>query len=260
MSGSLPKPYYNHAGITIYHADCREVLPLVSADLVFTSPPYLNQRAYELESFDWYAVVPPALASVQDNGKTQILVNLGQIYTDGEVNPYWHDFAQNMRANGWRWFGQYVWDQGAGLPQDPRVGRPYPSFEWLLHFNHVAVDAGKWMRSVTGGERRYGNGLRQADGRVRTRNVVATGETKVPDSVFRITREMRRDIDHPARFPVALPSAIIQTWPGTVCDPFMGSGTTLRAAKDLGRKAIGIEIEEKYCEIAARRLAQEVLF
>jgi site-specific DNA-methyltransferase (adenine-specific) len=66
---------------------------------------------------------------------------------------------------------------------------------------------------------------------------------------------------HPTQKPVDLMAWTLSKYPeaSIILDPFMGSGTTLRAAKDLGRKAIGIEIEEKYCEIAVKRLAQEVL-
>jgi len=65
---------------------------------------------------------------------------------------------------------------------------------------------------------------------------------------------------HPTQKPVSLMRWCVEKANGQIIlDPFMGSGTTLRAAKDLGRKAIGIEIEERYCEIAVQRLAQEVL-
>ena len=64
---------------------------------------------------------------------------------------------------------------------------------------------------------------------------------------------------HPTQKPLAVMKWCVSFVDGPLLDPFMGSGTTLRAAKDLGRKAIGIEIEERYCEIAAKRMAQEVL-
>lgn len=64
---------------------------------------------------------------------------------------------------------------------------------------------------------------------------------------------------HPTQKPLPLMRWCVGMTSGTVVDPFMGSGTTLRAAKDLGRSAIGIELQERYCEIAASRMAQEVL-
>jgi len=83
------------------------------------------------------------------------------------------------------------------------------------------------------------------------------------DNVIRVFDCRRSDPDreHPTQKPLDLMRWCLGFFPEaqTVLDPFMGSGTTLRAAKDLGRKAIGIEIEERYCEIAAKRMAQEVL-
>ena len=78
------------------------------------------------------------------------------------------------------------------------------------------------------------------------------------DGKWRVAQES--GTPHPAPFPVALPARAIEAAaPSSVIDPFMGSGTTLRAAKDAGIPATGIELSERYCEIAAKRLAQGVL-
>ena len=89
--------------------------------------------------------------------------------------------------------------------------------------------------------------------------VPVSGE-KSPQNVIRTNPTDGDSKQHIAEKPIELLRDLLGISLETDCilDPFMGSGTTLRAAKDLGRKAIGIEIEERYCEIAAKRLAQEV--
>jgi modification methylase len=91
------------------------------------------------------------------------------------------------------------------------------------------------------------------DFRLSSKNAASAGD------VWTIRPET--DVKHPAPFPIGLPTTAIKATDATVIlDPFMGSGTTLRAAKDLGRKAIGLEISEEYCQMAVDRLAQGVLF
>jgi DNA modification methylase len=90
--------------------------------------------------------------------------------------------------------------------------------------------------------------------------VLVYGKARVMHDVLRIPATPQRDTgSHPCPKPLNLGRALVSATTGTVLDPFMGSGTTLMAAKSLGRKAIGIEIEERYCEIAATRCSQEVL-
>lgn len=256
-------PYYEQGGITIYHADCRDVLPdLEPVDLVFTSPPYGSQRTYKLDSFVWGDVVPPALSSCADHGSTQIIVCLGQIHTGGEVDPYWLDLVSDMRGTGWRWFGMYVWDQGSGLPGD-WGGRFAPSHELVFHFNKASARLNKSEKCRCAGGA-GGKTQRKANGTTKdfTTKRARVGQRKISDSVIRANRagvtDMHR-LDHPAVFSNTFARSVVSAFPGSVMDPFMGSGTTLVAAKNLGRRAVGIEIEESYCEIAAKRLEQGVL-
>jgi DNA modification methylase len=259
-------PYYSEGGITIYHGDCREIaLSLPPVDLVVTSPPYASQRDYGFKKgeFVWEHVVPRALANVNIAPNGQMLVNLGLVHKAGEVVTYWDALMPVMRAYGFRLFGWYVWDQGSGFP-GAFGGRFAPSHEWVFHFNKLPGLLNKTVpcKASSSGKMVYKGSL----GKDKKRWVPSgvrrdSGTTKIPDSVVRITREMARNTGgHPAPYPRALAEFMLAAFDGTVLDPFMGGGTTLVAAQKLNRPAIGIEIEERYCEIAAKRLAQGVLF
>jgi DNA modification methylase len=248
----------------LYLGDCREIRGAIGyVDAVVTSPPYGQQREYGDASLvsDWRGLVSGALAELPDDGKTQVLVNLGLVHREGSVVPYWEPFIRDMKDAGWRHFGWYVWDQMSGMPGDWN-GRLAPSFEFVFHFNRAATFVNKTKPTTTVG-RQHSGGIRQKNGsiKIKSHDGKAIQPTKIPDSVIRCVRETSHgaDAEHPARFPVKFAMELVEpfTLPGeTVMDPFMGSGTTGVACVKLGRKFIGIEIEPKYFEIACKRIEQ----
>jgi len=236
-----------------------------TADLVFTSPPYGQQRDYRDGSTEkvseWDTLMHGVFSSVQANSKTQILVNLGLIHTEGEWDPYWSAWVETMRNDGWRRFGWYVWDQGSGLMGDWN-GRLGPSHEWVFHFNRESVRPRKWVEKKDENikDRTGGGGLRKKDGSI---GAVSSGSKflsthKIPDSVIRISRNATIDMareSHPATFPIQLPEYFIKSWDGNVYEPFCGSGTTIIACERLGRKCYAMELSPAYVAVAIQRWA-----
>jgi DNA modification methylase len=215
------KPYYEHAGITIWHGDCREIIPTLSrVDLVLTDPPYGIGADRNLRANKQHG---SAAAPSRD-------------YGSGGWDSSAPD-AETMRmvvgagALAVVWGGNYF-----GLP---------PSAGWLVW------DKDNGRNGYADCELAWTN-LPQAIRRIRYRWMGMLQEHAGSDKEERY---------HPTQKPLPVMRWCLSHAPeaGTIIDPFAGSGTTLRAAMDLGRRAIGIEIEERYCEIAAKRLSQEVL-
>ena len=232
------------------------------AALLFTSPPYGNQRAYTTGGVsDWDALMQGVFATLPGalSADGQVLVNLGLIHREGEWQPYWQGWLDWMRAQGWRRFGLYAWDQGPGLPGDWN-GRLAPAFELVFHFNREARPPNKIIPCKWAGTPNKGSGLRAADGEVKAYTHVGlpVQEMRIPDSVLRITRHKGRGIEteHPAVFPVALPELLMQTYANlgdAVFEPFAGSGTTILAGQRTGRKVRAIELAPAYVDLAVAR-------
>jgi DNA modification methylase len=239
--------------------DVERAMGGAKADLCFTSPPYDQQRAYQSRISDWLGLMKGVFANLPMTEAGQVLVNLGLIHRDGEWLPYWDPWIAWMRAQGWRRFAWYVWDQGPGLPGD-WGGRLAPSFEFVFHFNREARRPDKARACMHAGQRHGGKGLRSVDGRVteRTHGTSLVQDSAILDSVIRVHRQgaSAGAGGHPAPFPAGLPTAIMKSWPGDVFDPFLGSGTTLVAAEQTARRAVGIEIEPVYAAVALERLSE----
>ena len=216
------KPYYEHGGITIYHGDCREILPTLSRSaLIVTDPPYgiryvhgggggaisNNPRANFRRQRE-------AITGDAEPFDASVLLTFEEVIAFGADH-----YAQQLPHGRW-----LVWDKTGG-----------GKFSGLDSFSDVEM---AW-HSRNGASRIF---------HYLWKGVCQAGE-----------KGQRRT--HPSQKPIALMQWVIGQAKsvGVIVDPFAGSGTTLRAAKNLGRSAIGIEIEERYCEIAAKRLSQEVL-
>ena len=214
----MVKPFYQDDAVTIYHGDCRDILPrLEPVDLVLTDPPYgigeaagKNKSRSKIavskdfgdSSWDDKPIEDTLMDEVRKAGRTQIIFG-GNYY---KLPP----------SSCW-----LIWDKENGATSFADC-----EMAWTNMNKATRLLRSRWQ------------GMLQAD---------------MKNKEFRW---------HPTQKPLAVIRWCISQAPNnteTILDPFMGSGTILRAAKDLRRKAIGIEIEEEYCEIAATRMAQMVL-
>lgn len=240
------------------------------AALCFTSPPYGNQREYTTGGIaDWDGLMRGVFAQLPMAEDGQVLVNLGLIHRDNEVQPYWDQWLSWMRSQGWRRFAWYVWDQGPGMPGDWQ-GRLAPSFEFIFHFNRQSRKPHKTVPCKHAGQESHlradgtSTALRGKDGQVHSWTAAGqpTQDYRIPDSVIRVMRhkgKIGKDIDHPAVFPVTLPLQMIEAYTQegeVVFEPFSGSGTTLMAAQRTGRLGRAVEIAPQYVDVALLRFAQ----
>jgi site-specific DNA-methyltransferase (adenine-specific) len=233
-------PYYEDDAVTIYHGDCFDILPdLSDIGAVVTDPPYSSGGNYrgdrvKATATKYSGVYRPEFGNDHfDQRAFQMWTEAWMRGVKASCSPSaviasfidWRQLpalSDAMQFAGWSWQGVAVWSKGFGRPSPGRFSN---AAEYVVWGSNGAL----------------------------------VQHESYPPGVFSCSTPS--DKQHTAQKPEEVMRWVLQlvTPDALVLDPFMGSGTTLRAAKDRGHKAIGIEVDERYCEIAARRMAQEVL-
>lgn len=245
----MTAPYYTDDHVTLWHGDCRDILPtLRPADCVVTDPPYgETPLPWDRWPDGWPTLVAHLTASMWCFGSLRMFLD------------------QRDEFAGWRLSQDIVWHKHTGSgPDSDRFRRVH---EHALHWyrglwRDVYHDAQRVIRDGAARSPIRGKGAKciRERGEYRSRTWADDG-TRLMTSIIR-ARSMHRSGVHPTEKPLGLLDPLVRyACPpgGTVLDPFAGSGSTLVAARLAGRRAVGVEADERYCEAAARRLAQNVL-
>ncbi len=262
---------------SIYKGDCLTIIPRHIADntvdLVITSPPYADQRKdnYGGVSADEYVEwMLPKTAQLKKCLKPtgSFVLNIKERAINGERHPYVLDLINGLREQGWFWIEEYCWHKKNSFP-GKWPNRFRDSWERLLHFTNkkkfkmnqdaVRVPMGEWKKARLKNlsktdkcrdESKVGNGFGKKVSNWEGR------ELAYPTNVLHMATECGNK-SHPAAFPEQLPTWFIRLFTDigdNVLDPFAGSGTTLIAARKLGRSSVGIDLSKEYCELMRTRL------
>ena len=260
----------------IYLGDCEEVLKRLSnnsVDLIFTSPPYADQRkntygGIRAEKYvEWFLPISKELLRILKPTGTFVL-NIKEKVVDGERSTYVLELILEMKKQGWLWTEEFIWHKKNCYP-GKWPNRFRDSWERLLQFNkdkkfnmyqeEVMVPMGDWAKS------RLKN-LSDTD-KIRDNSKVGSGFGKnisnwldrdmaYPTNVLHLATECNNK-NHSAAFPEGLPEWFIKLFTkneDVVLDPFMGSGTTNFVAQRMNRNSIGIEILPEYYNMVKAEL------
>ena len=250
----------------IIQGDCLEVMKGFadkSFDLVITSPPYDNLRDYKGYSFDFESTAKELFRVLKDNGTCVWIV--GDATVDGSETGTSFKQALYFKEIGLNLHDTMIYEKAALT--FPDTNRYYQMFEYMFIFTKGKIKTFnpiKDRKNKSGGRPVHGT-VRNKDGTTQPKACIGniTKEIGVRFNIWRISHASNKErAGHPATFPLSLAKDHILSWSNegnTVLDPFLGSGTTLLAAKQLNRNAVGIEISPEYCEIARRRLEQGTL-
>ncbi len=266
----------------LYLGDCRDILqniPDNSVDLIFTSPPYADQRKKTYggippnEYVDWFLPIAKQLLRVLKPTGSFVL-NIKERVVNGERSTYVMELILAMRKQGWLWTEEYIWHKKNCYP-GKWPNRFRDAWERLLHFTkekkfnmyqeEVMVPMGDWAKT------RLKN-LSETDKR-RDESKVGSGFGKkivnwldrdkaYPTNVLHLATECSNK-NHSAAFPEGLPEWFIRLFTqegDTVLDPFMGSGTTNIVANRMRRNSIGIEIVPEYYEMVKNEIEPVALY